>query len=96
MFQKCDECGKGIGFNEAYVSINYNLQKQSHNIATQQNVIDIKHSEVVMVFCGNCGNQHNARMMTEAIALKQVVYQEISSEENNQVESAKEEINKIQ
>lgn len=77
MFQKCDKCGKGIGFNETYVSITYNLQSKQHDIAQQEDYIDIEHSEIVMIFCGNCGNQHNARSMQEAISLQKVTYQQL-------------------
>lgn len=77
MIQKCDKCGKRIGFNEAYISITYNLQTEQYDIAQQENYIDIQHSEVVMIFCGNCGNQHNAHKMKEAIDLQKVTYQRL-------------------
>lgn len=79
----CDKCGKDIRLNEPYISINYNNEVRSHDIAKQQDIIHVKRSVMINVLCGKCGNQNAAHSI--AANLKVVKYGFIA------IESAQEE-----
>jgi len=66
----CDKCGKDIGLNEGYVSITYNVEMLKKDMKTLQDHIVVAQSDLVMVLCGRCGNQHQASAMGEALKLK--------------------------
>lgn len=76
----CDKCNAPIGLNEGYIAITYNVEMMKHDTVTLQDTIHVKHSELVLVLCGKCGNQHQALSIKEAMALKRASLNKIKPE----------------
>ena len=76
----CDKCNKPISLNEAHITINYNVEMKKHNPVILKDEVNVAHSQLVLVLCGKCGNQHYANNVADALQLKKTVYQEIPPE----------------
>jgi hypothetical protein len=64
---ECDGCGKIIPNGKAYVCITKSIEQMEHNIATNEEEIEVISDEALLTFCGSCGNKFDDELFVSIV-----------------------------
>ncbi|MBZ5857610.1 hypothetical protein [Flavihumibacter profundi] len=65
----CDRCGKPIPKGSAYVCISRNIEQIEHNIAGNEDEVQVIDAEIIIALCGSCGNKFDTGALQKLVQL---------------------------
>lgn len=65
----CDRCSKPIPKGNAYVCISRSIEQIEHNIAENQDEVQVIDADIIIALCGSCGNKFDTASLQKIVAL---------------------------
>jgi ribosomal protein S26 len=76
----CDRCSKPIPKGNAYVCIYRSIEQIEHNIAENQDEVQVIDAEIIIALCGNCGNKFDTAALHKLVQL--IPYDPVDTKKN--------------